>query len=168
MRVARQPVQARYLPPQAGRLAEQIEGGGRAPVAEGDVIAPARLLVLRVAHEGLVLGVLEPQQKIPVVVAPRALQVGSRQALRFFGGESEPRLVVPDIARERLAYLLQPLQDRLHARALLRGQGHSRVLDRLPPAVLPLAVDAVGGRGPPEPRGNRFVREKLGAELLAL
>src|SRR5437899_440986 len=113
MRVARQPVQARYLPPQAGGLAQQIEVGGRAPVAEGDVIAAARRLVLRVAHERLVLGVLESQQEISLVVAPRALQVRGRQALRFFGGESESRLVVPDIARERLANLLQPLQDRL-------------------------------------------------------
>src|SRR5258707_12658860 len=49
MRVARQPVQARYLPAQSGRLAEQIAVGGRAAVAEGDVITAARLLCLRVA-----------------------------------------------------------------------------------------------------------------------
>jgi len=66
-------------------------------------------------------------------------------SLHFLGGESEPRLVVPDIARERLANLLQPLQDRLHARALLRGKATPVSSNASTHVLLELAVDTVGG-----------------------
>src|SRR5258708_28022129 len=76
MRVARQPVQARYLAAQTRRLAEQLQVPGRAPVAESDVIAAPRVLVFRVVHEGLVLPLLDPEQILALTVPPRAPQVG--------------------------------------------------------------------------------------------
>src|SRR5258708_18237235 len=69
------------------------------------------------------------------------------------------------MARECVANLLQPLQNRLHAGALLRRQGHAGILERLHHVLLELAVDSVGGSGALKPRGDLLVLEHLRAEL---
>ena len=140
MREARHIVELGDFLPQRHDLVEDLDVAGCAAVRVGEVVAPPRLLVLRVHHERDVVGIVEADEDVAVVVLLNALQVRRRQSVALRRGEAQHALVLADVLAELLRQLREPLGDDAEALPFFGREGNAAVLEGLEEVlpVLPL------------------------------
>ena len=162
--VGRQAVEAGQFLAQREDLEEEVQVAHAALVHLRDVVAAARVRVLRRLHERKVRGVVELEDVVALVVFLARLEVALGQSRHLLGLEDDPGRVVADVAVERLAQLLELVEDLLRARALGRRQRHAAVLEAFHHVLLELRLVRVHRRRGFHAREELLVLEELGAE----
>ena len=154
--VARHLVEICDLLAQRDDLVEDVEVPGGAPECVLRPVAAPRILVERVHEEGDVVGIVEADHDVALLVPRHPVQPRLRQTAAFLGREGEARRVLADVLRELLPELGQPVGDLLVAPAFFRRQRDAAVLERLEQVLAEL------------PRGDRRRHDPLHAVVEGL
>ena len=168
LRVALHPEQARHLAAKRDDFGKHVEIRRRPTVGEFELIAPARVLVIGVGHEREVLGILEPENVIALVVALRLFQIRRRKTAHLFRRERDLGLVLADVALEYLARFLELLDDDLHSRALRTRERDTGVLKAFDQILLQLALDRGRWVNREHAPIQRLALQEVGIELVEL
>jgi hypothetical protein len=121
-------VQPAQLAAQLRHFVEDLEVAGGAALRVGDVVALARFLVLRGAHERDEVRVVEPDHDVPLSV-PDAVNVRLRQPFVLGRREGELGGVVADVRVELLRQDGDAVGDLLRPRPLLFRQRDAAVFE---------------------------------------